>query len=69
VIDLIQLLPQYLPSPNLNKCMADQINKELQRKLLHVFQSPEVFISSIFLACSLADPALNIAVTGVSLGV
>jgi hypothetical protein len=69
VINLIQLLPQYVPSPNLNKCMADQMDQELQRNLLHVFKIPEVFIPSIFLACSLADPSLTTAVTGVSLGV
>jgi hypothetical protein len=42
VIYSIQLLPQYLPSPNSNKCMADQ---QLQRNLLHVFKIPEVFIA------------------------
>jgi hypothetical protein len=66
VIFLIQLLPQYLPSPNLNKCMADIMDQQLQRNLLHVFKIPEVFISSIFLAC-LAYPSLTTAVTGVSL--
>jgi hypothetical protein len=49
--------------------MADQMDQELRRNLYHVFKIPEVFISSIFLACSVADPSHTIAVTGVSLGV
>ncbi len=42
------------------------MDQQLQRNLLHVFKIPEVFTSSIFLAC-LADPSLTTAVTGVSL--
>jgi hypothetical protein len=49
--------------------MAGQMDEELQRNLLHVFKIPGVFISSIFLACSLAYPSLNTAVTSVLLGV
>jgi hypothetical protein len=46
--------------------MADPMYQQLQWSLLHVFKIPEVFISSIFLAC-LADLLLTTAVTGVSL--
>jgi hypothetical protein len=68
VINLNQL-PQYLQSPNFNEFMADQMDQQRQRNLLHVCKIPEVFISRIFLASSgsLAYPSLTTAVTGVLL--
>jgi hypothetical protein len=38
------------------------MDQQLQWNLLHVFKIPDVFISSIFLACSLAPPSLTTAV-------
>jgi hypothetical protein len=43
VINLNQLL-QSLLSLTLNKYMADQMDQQLQRNLMHEFKIPEVFI-------------------------